>query len=341
LLTIDGSAGEGGGQILRTSLSLSAITGEPFRLVNVRARRRRPGLLRQHLTALEAAAAITGGAVEGAALGSSEVVFRPGTVQPGHHAFSVGTAGSATLVFQTVLPPLLLAGAPSTLVLEGGTHNPMAPSFDFLDRAFLPLLRRMGPRVDVVLDVAGFYPAGGGRFRATVAPASALAPLELLARGEVRGRRARALVSALPRHVAERELRVVGERLGWDASCLVAETVRSPGPGNAVSIEIESEHVTEVFTAFGERGVRAETVAGRAAAEALEYLASDAPVGRHLADQLLLPLALAGGGEFRALEPSLHARTQAEVIRRFLGVETEMARESPEVWRVAIGRSAP
>ncbi|HKE17753.1 MAG TPA: RNA 3'-terminal phosphate cyclase [Kofleriaceae bacterium] len=340
MLRIDGSAGEGGGQVLRTSLSLSALTGQPFRMVNVRARRRRPGLLRQHLTALEAAAAIAGASVEGAAIGSGEVVFRPGSVQPGHHAFSVGTAGSATLVLQTVLPPLLVAAAPSTLALEGGTHNPMAPSFDFLERVFLPLVRRMGARVDVSLDAHGFYPAGGGRFRATVVPCAALAPMELVERGEVRGRRARAVVSALPRAIAERELRVVGELLGWDESCLVAETVTSRGPGNAVAIEIESERVTEVFTGFGERGVRAEVVAGRAAAEALEYLASGAPVGHHLADQLLLPLAVAGGGAFRSLQPSLHARTQAEIIRLFLGVETEMARVSPAVWHVTVGRSA-
>ena len=339
-MRIDGSAGEGGGQVLRTSLSLSALTGQPFRMVNVRARRRRPGLLRQHLTALEAAAAIAGASVEGAAIGSGEVVFRPGSVQPGHHAFSVGTAGSATLVLQTVLPPLLVAAAPSTLALEGGTHNPMAPSFDFLERVFLPLVRRMGARVDVSLDAHGFYPAGGGRFRATVVPCAALAPMELVERGEVRGRRARAVVSALPRAIAERELRVVGELLGWDESRLVAETVTSRGPGNAVAIEIESERVTEVFTGFGERGVRAEVVAGRAAAEALEYLASGAPVGHHLADQLLLPLAVAGGGAFRSLQPSLHARTQAEIIRLFLGVETEMARVSPAVWHVTVGRSA-
>ena len=341
MLTIDGSAGEGGGQVLRTSLALSAITGQAFRMVRVRARRSRPGLMRQHLTAVQAAAAISGAAVEGGALGSTEIVFRPGSIRPGEHRFAVGTAGSATLVFQTVLPPLLTCGEESSLLLEGGTHNPHAPPFDFLDRAFLPIIRRMGPRVDAVLETPGFYPAGGGRFRADIAPAPALAPFELLERGEVLARRARALVASLPRSIAERELRVVGARLGLNAGCLsVEEVARSRGPGNAVMIEIESEQVTEVLTGFGERGVRAEVVAERAAAEASAYLAAGAPVGPYLADQLLMPLALAGGGAFRSLEPSLHARTQADVIRAFLGVDTRMEPVAGAVWHVEVGGSA-
>ncbi len=341
MLTIDGSAGEGGGQVLRTSLALSAITGQAFRMVKVRARRSRPGLMRQHLTAVQAAAAIAGATVEGAALGSTEIAFAPGAIVAGAHRFAVGTAGSATLVCQTVLPPLLLCGEESSLLLEGGTHNPHAPPFHYLDRVFLPLVRRMGPRVEATLDAPGFYPAGGGCFRVDIAPAPSLASFDLLERGEVVARRARALVASLPRSIAERELRVVGQRLGLDAAALTVDVVeRSWGPGNAVMIEIECEHVTELFTGFGERGVRAEVVAERAAAEASEYLAAGAPVGPHLADQLLMPLALAGGGAFRSLEPSLHARTQADVIRAFLGVDTRMEPVSGTVWHVEVGRSA-
>src|SRR5437867_958993 len=163
MLLIDGSQGEGGGQILRTALGLSLVTGTPIRIEKIRAGRAKPGLLRQHLTAVNAATAIGAVDVEGATLGSQELTFRPGTVKPGEYRFAVGTAGSTGLVLQTVLPPLLTAPGPSTLTLEGGTHNPTAPPFDFLARAFLPLISRMGPSATARLERPGFYPAGGGQ----------------------------------------------------------------------------------------------------------------------------------------------------------------------------------
>ena len=180
MITIDGSKGEGGGQVLRSSLSLSMVTGQPFRIKNIRAGRAKPGLLRQHLTCVRASEAVCNATVEGAELGSKEIVFRPGAVQPGLHTFAVGTAGSAMLVLQTVLPPLMLATETSTVTVEGGTHNDHAPPFDFLEHAFVPLLRRMGARVDLILDGYGFYPAGGGRVVATISPAGALSPLHLM-----------------------------------------------------------------------------------------------------------------------------------------------------------------
>src|SRR5262245_60443308 len=171
---IDGSQGEGGGQILRTALALSLVTGAPFRVEKIRAGRQKPGLLRQHLTAVTAAVEIGGAAVEGATLGSRELSFRPGSVRPGAYRFAVGTAGSAALVLQTVLPALLTATGPSTVVVEGGTHNPHAPPFDFLALAFLPLLARMGARAQATLDRPGFYPAGGGQLTVEITPAPAL-----------------------------------------------------------------------------------------------------------------------------------------------------------------------
>jgi RNA 3'-terminal phosphate cyclase (ATP) len=339
--TIDGSQGEGGGQVLRTSLALSLVTGEPFRMLNVRARRAKPGLMRQHLTAVEAAQAVSEAQVTGASPGGREISFRPGRVQGGSYFFSVGTAGSATLVLQTILPALFLAEKPSHLILEGGTHNPKAPPFDFLARAFLPVVARMGPRVDALLERPGFFPAGGGRMRVDVVPARALERIDLLERGAIRSRRAKAVVAALPVSIAEREVAVLAERLGWDRSLLRTETIRNPrGPGNVVLVEVESENVTEVFTAFGERGVPAETVAGRAASETLEYLEAGVPVGAHLADQILLPFALAGGGAYRTLAPTLHTRTQAEILRVFLGSETRMTETGENDWRVEIGSGA-
>jgi RNA 3'-terminal phosphate cyclase (ATP) len=321
VLTIDGSQGEGGGQILRTALALALVTGTPFRIHGIRARRPKPGLLRQHLTAVNAAASVGDATLEGAALGSTELTFRPGRVKAGDYRFAVGTAGSTGLVLQTVLPPLLLAAGPSSLTVEGGTHNPSAPPFDFLARAFLPLLRRMGAGVDARLDRPGFYPAGGGRCTVSVEPVAALAPLTLLERGALRQRRARAMVAQLPRSIADRELAVVRDRLGWTEGEIESTVIDRDvsGPGNVLLLEVESEHVTEVFSGFGEIGVRAEAVAERAVRQARRYLASDVPVGPFLADQLLLPLALAGAGAFRTSTLSAHAITNTAVIAAFLG----------------------
>ena len=176
MVAIDGSFGEGGGQILRSSLALAMVTGTPFRIENIRANRDNPGLARQHLTAVESAAALCGACVEGAELRSRQLTFTPGRVTPGDYAFSVGSAGSTTLVLQTVLPALLIGSQPSTLTLEGGTHNPFAPPLDFLEKAFIPVINRMGPKIDVALERPGFAPRGGGRFIVTIEPALKLAP---------------------------------------------------------------------------------------------------------------------------------------------------------------------
>jgi RNA 3'-terminal phosphate cyclase (ATP) len=303
MLTIDGSRGEGGGQIFRTSLTLSLVTGTPFRIERIRAGRAKPGLMRQHLTALEAAAAVGDAEVDGAVVGGQEVVFRPKRLRPGTYRFAVGTAGSAGLVLQTILVPLVLARAPSRLTLEGGTHNPAAPPFEFLTEALLPLLRRMGADVDARLERAGFYPAGGGRMTIDVTDRGSLGALHLVRRGRTVRRRARALVSRLSRQIADRELALIRSRLGWDGEELEAVVLSEgmAGPGNVVLLSIESEQVVEVFTGFGEIGVRAEAVAERVAEEARRYLAADVPVGPHLADQLLLPMALAGGSAFRTV----------------------------------------
>lgn len=329
--------GDGGGQILRTCLALSLVTGKPFKIVRVRARRKRPGLRRQHLASVEAAAAISAAQVAGSEEGSEALEFWPTAVRAGHYRFDIGTAGSTTLVLQSVLPSLILADAPSTLHLTGGTHNPLAPTHDFLTRAFLPLLGHMGARVEVVLGRPGYYPKGGGEMTAIIRPTSRLRCIEVNERGEIRARRARATVAGLPRRIAERELRVVGELLGLESSCLhVREELDAVGPGNVMFIEIESDNITEVFTGFGERGVRAETVAARAARAAQRYLEAGVAVGEYLGDQLLLPMALAGGGSFTTLQPTLHARTNGDVIRKFIAVDIEMNQESENSWRVTV-----
>jgi RNA 3'-terminal phosphate cyclase (ATP) len=337
MIEIDGASGEGGGQVLRSALALSLVTGTPFRIAAIRAGRKRPGLMRQHLTAVKAAAEIGGARVEGAEVGSRALRFEPGPTRAGDYRFSVGTAGSATLVFQTVFPALALASRRSIVTVEGGTHNPMAPPFDFLSRSFLPLVERMGARSTAVLDRPGFYPAGGGRFTVTVEPAQGFGRLELVDRGEVLTRRATAVVALLAGSIAERELKAVRERLGWDASvCQVRSVDSAAGPGNVVSVEVESEHVTELFTAFGERGVSAERVGESVADEVREYLAAGVPVGRHLADQLLLPMALGGGGRFRTVRPSSHTTTHIALLRAFLGSEIRVREVGGDAWEVEV-----
>jgi len=336
MITIDGSSGEGGGQVLRTSLALSLVTGKPFCIQRIRARRPKPGLGRQHLTAVTAAAEVAEARVEGASLGSRELTFVPAAVRPGEYCFDVGTAGSATLVLQTVLPALMVAERPSRLCLRGGTHNTYAPPFDFLQKAFLPLLGRMGPQVEATLDRPGFYPAGGGQVTVGIQPCPHLRAVELLERGRVVRRLARGIVSRLPRHIAEREVDTLRRRLGWPPDCVAVEEVESPGPGNVLIVELESEHVTEVFSGFGERGVPAETVAKGVVREVREYLDAEVPVGRHLADQLLIPMALSGGGRFRTLPPSEHTRTNVETLRHFLDVPIASEEIAPGVWEIRV-----
>jgi RNA 3'-terminal phosphate cyclase (ATP) len=321
MIRIDGSFGEGGGQILRTSLSLSLATGKPFRIEKIRAGRERPGLLRQHLTAVLAAAEVGGAQVEGASLGSQALAFQPGKVRAGEYKFAVGTAGSGTLVFQTILPALMLADGPSRVSIEGGTHNDAAPPYEFLAKTFLPLLERMGPRVALEFKRYGFYPAGGGCFHAAITPASKLDPLHLGERTGITHRRICAVVANLARKIAQREVETAAEMLNWGPETqAIEQTTNSPGPGNIVMIEIGSAEVTEVFSSHGHLGVPSEKVAASAAREARAYLACRAAADEHLADQLLLPMALARGGSFTAAKLNLHARTNMEVIREFLPV---------------------
>ncbi len=268
--------------------------------------------------------------MQGAQIGSARLVFRPGRVESGSYDLRVGTAGSASLVLQTVLPALLVAEGESNLTLEGGTHNPWAPPFDFLAKAYLPLVNRTGPVVEARLIRPGFFPAGGGRVAVRICPSRQLRQLELLQRGEITARRVRALVARLPRHIAERECRTIAQETGWDDSCFAIEEVkRSQGPGNVVMIELEAAQVTEVFTGFGQRGVKAEDVAMRALREAQEYLAAGVPVGSYLADQLMLLLAIGsylgtGGGVFRTMELTPHSTTHLAVIRAFLELDAQM-----------------
>ena len=341
MIHIDGSQGEGGGQMLRTAVGLSALTGVPVTLDHIRARRPKPGLMRQHLTAVKAAATLCGAQVEGAEPGSGRLVFRPGPLTAGEHHFAVGTAGSATLVCHTILPALLRAPGPSRVVFEGGTHNPMAPSFECLAEALLPLLARMGAEVKVGLDRPGFAPAGGGAFWIEVQPCAHLRPLDLFDRGDLLEATATVYLANLPFDIARRELDTLRTRLDLpEAAARPRMLNHARGPGNAVEVRARCAALTEVFVAYGERGVPAESVALKAALVFEAWRAAGVAVGPHLADQLIVPLAMAVGdaaaaGEgpsscgFSTLRPTLHTRTQAALVTRFLPVRVGLAPDGP------------
>jgi RNA 3'-terminal phosphate cyclase (ATP) len=341
IIQLDGATGEGGGQILRTALSLSMVTGQPFHLENIRAGRQKPGLLRQHLTAVLAATEVSDGTAEGAILGSKAVTFTPGTVRSGVYKFAVGTAGSATLVLQTLLPALMAGTERSEVTIEGGTHNEAAPPFDFLQKTFLPCVKRLGPQIELRLNRYGFYPAGGGSITANIMPAAKFGGLQMEQPGDSARIRARAVLANLPRHIAARELALVARRFALEPDALeIVETKNSTGPGNVVMIEAHTDGIVGVFTAFGRIGVSAEEVAEDAIRQTQIFLKAGVAVDEHLADQLLLPLALGRGGSFSTTKLSKHSLTNMMVIKAFLDdaqFDVEAGGDD-ETWRVGVLR---
>lgn len=324
-IVIDGSQGEGGGQIFRTSLTLALCLGMPIRIENIRAGRRKPGLLRQHLTCLRAAADISSAEVIGAELGASCVSFAPAEVRGGHYEWAIGSAGSTTLVFQTVALPLALAGAQSTIRLQGGTHNGMAPSVDFIEHSYLPLLKKMGINIAINLQEHGFYPNGGGQWKIDIAGKDARhaskQPLSICQRGELMRITAVATSAHIPAHVAQRELAVLQRKLELRSQDAKQQLVDSAGPGNCVSVRARYDNICAVFETLGERGRAAEKVANDAAKLFRRWERDEVAVDSHLADQLLLPMLLTSGGEFTTARPSKHLATNIDVIRQITGVE--------------------
>lgn len=343
MIHIDGSQGEGGGQILRSALALSMALGRAFTISNIRANREKPGLMRQHVTAVEAAVAICGAKVSGASAGSRELVFDPGVVRAGAHTFQVGTAGSTTLVLQAIMPALLVADATSELTIEGGTHAKAAPPYEFLERSLAPILNRLGAKVSLTLERHGFYPAGGGRITARVEPVRVPLPIVLDERGEITSRRATAVVSKLSGSIAAREIKRLRDRLNWEQDqCHIVEIVDAACPGNVLWIELKASGVTSVFSSIGEQGKSAELVADDAVQEVRAYLASGVPVNRHLADQLMVPLAIAsargaGSCSFRTMPLSRHATTNTSIVEAFFPGSVRVAPSADgATWSVTV-----
>ncbi|MCB1053477.1 MAG: RNA 3'-terminal phosphate cyclase [Acidobacteria bacterium] len=332
MLKIDATLGEGGGQVLRTSLTLSMFTQQPVHLVGIRKKRTKPGLLRQHLTAVQAAQTICNAEVQGAIMGSTELTFRPKAVEPGSYQFAVGTAGSACLVFQTLFPALMATQKPSNLVLEGGTHNAFAPPFEFLDQAYLQRLNRLGWACSARLEKAGFYPAGGGKIVFDLQPQRGLDLGEWQNANWQTGL-GLAVSAHLPASIGIRELAVIRKELGFDGQVLA---LPSSGPGNAVMIRLDGSEPL-FFCSFGELGKLAETVAQEAVDACKQVLLSQVAIDEHLADQLILPLAMNKGGCFTTTQPSLHLQTQIEVIRRFLDVPIRFNQDAENRFWVEVG----
>jgi len=334
ILHIDGSEGEGGGQVLRTSLTMSMITGTPVRIENIRAKRSKPGLMRQHLACVHAAQAVSDAKVSGAKVGSTSVTFEPKGIKAGDYRFAVGTAGSTTLIFQTVLPALVMADKASSLTLVGGTHNMWAPSFDFIALAYLPLLKQIGIDVDVQLEKHGFYPQGAGQWKAVVKPASTIESLEVNERGVLIDREAMVTSSGVPDHVAERELNEIAKQCSWPEASLKRRSVRAMGSGNILSLRLHYEACSEVIESVGKVGLSAEKVANSAVKLLRRFLRAEVPVGEHLADQLLLPMVIGGGGVFRTVRPSQHTMTNRDVIHRFTDKRFKFTELAMDRWEI-------
>ena len=366
MITIDGSTGEGGGQVMRTALSLAAILGQPVEIINIRAGRQQPGLRPQHVQAVRAAAALCNARLEGVNEHSRALRFEPQTPpQAGRYGFEIGTAGATTLVLQTVLLPLALSGGPSTVTVHGGTHVAWSPPLDYVEHVYLPALAELGIDGRVELLRWGFYPRGGGALRATIQPTSpALAGRDLspaladLCEAPRRGRpsqpapwwtRPRGALTALSiqsaaanvgnqvtaRQASRAHNRLAAARLGVTPQTRLLNPP-SAGPGACLFILAEYENGARAgFTGYGRQGYPAERVADDAVDAFLAFHASDAPVDPHLADQLILPLALLGQAmTFRTSQISQHLLTNIWVVEQFLGPRFRVSGQAGEAGEV-------
>lgn len=341
-IELDGAFGEGGGQILRTSLTLSLLTGKAFHLRNVRARRPKPGLQPQHLMCVRAAATIGQAQTRGVSRDSTDLVFEPGLVKPGQYHFAIGTAGATGLVLQTLYLPLALAARePSELAITGGTHVKSAPCFHFLDTTWRAYLEAIGMRLKLRMDRPGFYPRGGGVLRASIEPCADLRGFVHRAPASELKAIVLSAVADLPEEIARRQARRAEhhlrdvDRLGKRK--VVLENWEN-GPGTVLAITLDTRPAPTLFFALGERGKKAERVADEAAEEALAFLSVDgSAVDLHSADQIVLPLALAKGeSDFPVSAVTQHLLTNIAVIQRFIDRNIDCSGDEGQPGRVRI-----
>jgi RNA 3'-phosphate cyclase len=326
-IVIDGGYGEGGGQILRTSLSLASITGKPLKLVNIRRGRKKPGLRPQHLTAVRACASVCGATLEGAELGARKLTFVPGEITPGSYEFHIGTAGAATLVLQTILPPLSMAKRGSSLLISGGTHVPWSPPYHHLAQVLTPTINRLGFKCDPQIKHWGWYPKGGGVIEARVQPYEPLGSLNLNQPFELKSLSGISASSRLPEHIRVRQKKQVEDRLqkaGIQGEIELVD-VHARNPGTLLFLWVQGKDSLAGFSSLGARGKRAELVANEAADDFFHFLNSGAALDRYLADQLLIYLASSPGKhQFTTSKITQHLLTNVWVIEKFLSVKFEI-----------------
>jgi RNA 3'-phosphate cyclase len=336
---IDGSYGEGGGQILRTALALSAVLRKPFIIHHIRSKRRNPGLQAQHLEAVEALARITKAQTEGVKFGSQKVTFIPQEILPGEYRFEVKTAGSITLLLQAVILPLCLAHGPSRLTLIGGTHVPWSPPFHYFSEVLLPTLEAMGISIGAIIKKYGWYPRGGGEIQLEIKPVHELRPISLVNRGLLKKMRGLSVVSSLPRHVADRQkgqaLRRIEEELNMEVEIDVLYDAPSIGSGSFLFLRVEYERAIAGFSSLGARGKPAEEVANEAVEALKKYLNSEGCIDPYLSDQLIPFMALAKGNpSFTTTQITEHLLTNLWVVENFLKVKILKKGERGEEGRV-------
>ena len=306
MIEIDGSYREGGGQILRTALSLSCLFQKPFRIFNIRKGRKKPGLMPQHLTCVRASQLIANAKVKGDDVGSTELLFSPGEVKSGDFFFDIGTAGSTSLVLQTVIPSLIFSKAKTIVTLKGGTHVPFSPSYDYLAGIFSSFLKKIGVNIKLSIESYGFYPKGGGKVRAEILPVQEIKSLRIAARGTILRMSGYSGVGNLPFSIAERQKNALVEKLfpsvipphpplikwGFENIAIELLNVSTPGQGTFIYLQSESEHTIAGFTSLGERRKMAEVVGEEAAIEFYAYYSTDAGLDPHMADQIVLYLSM-------------------------------------------------
>jgi RNA 3'-terminal phosphate cyclase (ATP) len=331
MIEIDGSYGEGGGQIVRTAVALSAVTGKPVRIKKIRQGRPKPGLAPQHAQAISALARLCSARITGAEPGSPEISFDPGEIRGGHYQIDIGTAGSITLLMQCLMPATLKADGPVTLEIHGGTDVQWSPTIDYFKNVFLPALARFKALASLEIRQRGYYPKGQGSVLLKVEPSNLESALLTESATQIHRVEGISHCSNLPEHVARRQAESALQALkdaGYEAE-VSQEVLAVPSTGSGITTWSGFKGAS----ALGERGLPAEKVGRKAAEEMISEMASSAAVDVHLADQLIPYIALAGGG-YTAREVSMHARTNIWTARHFLDREIKISEEREKIFRI-------
>jgi RNA 3'-terminal phosphate cyclase (ATP) len=341
MLEIDGSFGEGGGQVLRTALGLSCLLNKPFRIFNIRIKRKKPGLMPQHLMGIRALKLISNARVKGDVKGSTELIFEPEEVKAGDYLFDIGTAGSTSLLLQTIILPLIFAKRRSSLSLKGGTHVPFSPPFHYISEVFIPILKKLGISIETKIESYGFYPKGGGKVRVEIIPSGKIKGMRFLEREEIKKLRGISGVGNLPLSIAERQKDAALKVLASEGLKAEIETlsVLTPGQGTFMFLGAETDYCLAGFSSLGERGKRAELVGEEVAKNFLSYYSTSACLDHHMADQIVLYLAIAQEeSSLTTSEISNHLLTNLWAIDKFLGIRYVIEGEIGKPGRVTIKR---